>query len=757
MNNFTRVFVPMALSLLMLTYANATDYYVSLNGNDNNAGTSAASAWQTISKVNSRIFAAGDRVLFQGGHTFNGTLQIDGNDGGTIVNPVILGSYGSGRATINGAAKESIIISGATGVLVTDLNATGLGRNTGNSASGIVIAESNNITVNQVDVSGFQHSGISFYNSNAVDLIAVYAHDNGFAGISSFNVDNCYVGYCRALNNHGDPTITTNHSGNGIVLSARNTVVEYCEAAYNGYDMQQINCNGPVGIWCWESDKVTIQYCISHNNSSPCADGGGFDFDGGVTNSVMQYNYAYENKNYGFLAWEYGSSIRFANNVFRYNISVNNYGPEFLFGKTAGQGINDTDVYNNIFYSMAYQPIQGAGNNVKFRNNILVGSASGSLVSTGAGLIYQGNCYWSLKGGFNIGGYTSLQAWSNATGQEKVNNQLVGIQGDPLLSNPANYEKLTDPTQLPSLTAFLLSSNSPVINKGLTLSNFSIQAGSRDFYCNATPHGGSYDIGAQEFQATSTGNFSVANPSFENDNAAVQSPTGWSTWGGAKGTGANADYTEAGGAHTGNYHCTHKKNSAYEVYTYQLKTGLINGVYRLRAWVKSSGGQPTAIMLAKNYGGAQLTVTIPTTSTWMQIDLPGISVTNGQCEIGFYSIAKSKQYISFDDIELIYQSAEMRRPSSILTQPISLADEKITENTVHPNPFQSKFTFDIVPHQRVTDVKLIHASGSAVNNLKLTLTPHLGEIEIQNSIPPGLYLLKYKTEGAVKVLKVIKE
>ena len=56
--------------------------------------------------------------------------------------------------------------------------------------------------------------------------------------------------------------------------------------------------NGPVGIWGYESDRLTIQYCFSHDNktSPEGLDGGGFDFDGGITNSLMQYNLAMNNE-----------------------------------------------------------------------------------------------------------------------------------------------------------------------------------------------------------------------------------------------------------------------------------------------------------------------------------------------------------------------------------------------------------------------------------------------------------------------------
>ena len=37
-------------------------YYVSPAGNDNNDGTSTATPWQTLTKVNAQIFAPGDQV-----------------------------------------------------------------------------------------------------------------------------------------------------------------------------------------------------------------------------------------------------------------------------------------------------------------------------------------------------------------------------------------------------------------------------------------------------------------------------------------------------------------------------------------------------------------------------------------------------------------------------------------------------------------------------------------------------------------------
>src|SRR4051794_21994855 len=85
----------------------ASAYYVSPNGNDSNAGTSSAAAWQTITKVNARIYSAGDSILFEGGQTFSGRIYLDARNTGTAEAPITVSSYGTGRATIDGALANT--------------------------------------------------------------------------------------------------------------------------------------------------------------------------------------------------------------------------------------------------------------------------------------------------------------------------------------------------------------------------------------------------------------------------------------------------------------------------------------------------------------------------------------------------------------------------------------------------------------------------------------------------------------------------
>jgi arabinogalactan endo-1,4-beta-galactosidase len=143
-----------------------------------------------------------------------------------------------------------------------------------------------------------------------------------------------------------------------------------------------------------------------------------------------------------------------------------------------------------------------------------------------------------------------------------------------------------------------------------------------------------------------TGNL-VTNPGFETGGA-TQTPSGWTTW--ANTGNADADKTEAGG-HSGALKLTHWKSTAYQVSTYQIKTGLATGTYTLRAWVMRGTGQTNCQLYAKNFGGTEKNITLPVTSTWSQISITGINVTNGQCEIGLYSNAGAGQWCNMDDVE----------------------------------------------------------------------------------------------------------
>ena len=83
-------------SLLAFSFtAQATNYYVSNSGNDGNNGTSTSTPWQTLAKVNSTTFVAGDTISLQCGGVWREQLRPLGSSG-TAGNPIVFQTYGTG-------------------------------------------------------------------------------------------------------------------------------------------------------------------------------------------------------------------------------------------------------------------------------------------------------------------------------------------------------------------------------------------------------------------------------------------------------------------------------------------------------------------------------------------------------------------------------------------------------------------------------------------------------------------------------------
>lgn len=148
-----------------------------------------------------------------------------------------------------------------------------------------------------------------------------------------------------------------------------------------------------------------------------------------------------------------------------------------------------------------------------------------------------------------------------------------------------------------------------------------------------------------------SGNNYVMNPSYEADRVSQIDLAGWSTW---FNTAADPNSNIEGGAHSGRWSGNQYAAAAYSASRYQNITGLPNGTYTLKVWVKSSGGQSTAQIYVKNYGGTELDAAINTSiSSWTQITIPNIQVTNGKAQIGLYSVANAGNWVRVDDWSLV--------------------------------------------------------------------------------------------------------
>ena len=533
--------VAIALTLLGAHGAAAATYYVSSAGNDARAGTSSSTAWRTIGRVNNHTFAPGDQILFQGGKTFTGNLYFDAADAGTASAPVTVSSYGTGRATLYAANGRGMLGYNTAGFRVRNLNLVGSGRDL-NVESGILFYNDlpgdvllDFVHIDSVDITRFGDYGIEIggwagrSGFRNVRIMSVVASENGLGGIFTFAQQravhrNVYVGYSQASQNLGFAGLAFN-SGNGIALSGVDGgMIERSVAHTNGE--RSTAGNGPVGIWTFESNNVTIQYSESFNNrTGNTKDGGGFHLDNSTSNSVLQYNYSHGNAGAGFmLAHKYADNVH-TGNVVRYNVSQNdgrknNYAAIQLWGR-----IRNAQIHNNTAYvtyaSGATRVLHARNNsiesndleNVYVRNNIFQSTGGVPLVDftstvldTARGVRLEGNAYWSTGGAFKIlwkgTTYTSLEAFRSASAQERLNGADVGVVASPDFEAPGRGVTFNNARLLGGLWEYRLKVTSPLLDKGLNLAALGVAIGPRDYFGGASKYHLGYDIGAHEFDTS---------------------------------------------------------------------------------------------------------------------------------------------------------------------------------------------------------------------------------------------------------------
>jgi hypothetical protein len=513
----------------------ASQYFFSAQGNDQTGNGSQASPWRSISKFNTLDLNPGDSVLFRAGDTFQGSMELDAADSGTnasgqLIAPITITSYGGGaldRAIIRSVSnKEGLISYNNGGISLSNLEFLNGGSYQSNLGSGIEfttdygaasgVNQLSYIHVNNVVSHGFHQSGLSLDASGSVGYQDVQItnsqfYDNQFAGVQiggSQYLDHIHhdvtIDNVVARNNSGFAGCTP-HCGHGIVVGqVDDAVIENSVAYSNGL----VAGKGNVGIWTWQSNNVTIQHNTAYGNRSPAgADGGGFDLDGGVTNSVVQYNKSYDNAGAGYLLAEFAYAGPMSQNAFRYNLSLNDgndsygaitvSGGDLTFTASSALFHNNTVVVDHNVAPASRGPVwflDGNHSDLSFTNNVFV-ALNGAAMVDGATPIDKSqfirNAYWTNGSPLQINGvtYASVAAWAAASQQEMLSGQFVGIQGNPNFSPDGSYR----PVPYSPLIDRALSGNSaawPSWFAGL---------GPGDFYGTPIPQGLGPDVGAVEY------------------------------------------------------------------------------------------------------------------------------------------------------------------------------------------------------------------------------------------------------------------
>ncbi len=538
----------------------ATNYYISAKGKNTNAGTSIASAWRTTANIDKTHFLPGDSILFEGGKTFSGYIWLQGEDSGNALHPIVISSYGTGRATIDGGNSFGMYAYNTGGIEVRNLNFVGSGPAMNTNAGVLFYTDSagnrkfKHIVFADVTIHGFGSTGLTFgsyakstgYEDVLLERMNVY--DNKLAGITSYSEGilyrkahrNVVIRYCNVYSNRGDSTYMASHSGNGIVIGgATNVLIEHCIAHDNG-DLCFCKTAGPAGLWVYECDSAAIRYCESyHNRRSGGVDGDGFDIDIYTSNSVMEYNYSHDNEGVGYLFTQWINDYTHRNNVIRFNISQNDGVGILLYGP-----FRDAQIYNNTVYSSQKNPRYGFPSyhafwalnygfansysaNVFVRNNIFYLHGAVTAVELGpkqnggdSNVFFQGNVFYNDSGvvSYVQNGkiYYSLNDWRKIEKQEMLGVDSTGIEKDPQLIAPGTGKTIGNADSLMTLKAYMLRDSSYIRGKGLNMDSLlGISSYMVDYFGDSIRPTGQFSPGVHEPQKSIISNVAEASQSNE--------------------------------------------------------------------------------------------------------------------------------------------------------------------------------------------------------------------------------------------------
>jgi len=292
-STFTGLMTNALITLFLLTSLSSfgTQYYVSTGGIDSNNGTSQNTPFKTLTKVNSLNLKPGDIVSLKGGQIFTSSTGTDFcikiKNSGTANAPIILNSYGGGKATIQSAKRLGVYIENVSHIKVNNINLVGdyVGNFSGEENKtakafvGVLVKSSSknctNVVVENVQASKFKWAGIRFdshksglgVQNSSIRNCATFLNGNRGIGTSSKDGGcnkNILITNCRTYDNHGWNSVP---KGSGIHISGSCNVTVQHSVAYNNGAYNNSDAGG-FGIWASGSSDVLFQFNESYNNKT---------------------------------------------------------------------------------------------------------------------------------------------------------------------------------------------------------------------------------------------------------------------------------------------------------------------------------------------------------------------------------------------------------------------------------------------------------------------------------------------------------
>lgn len=515
----------------------AATYYIDFaGGSDSNTGISSSSPFKhspgdgnATSLSAATTLSAGDVVLFKGGISYNGNINV--NASGTAGNPITFdgnsaGTWGTGRAIIDMKNTYEGAFS-ITGKRYIDINNFEM-KFAKYGGADVRIDGASYINVRNCYI----HSHEDWDMASGPNKLGSYIRNSGLAfligntsAVSNVVVDNCEItkmGVGIAIKNNSSYIEIKNCSLHDYMVwfidlslvaptNTMSNILIHDNKIYNMYHYSQSYWNGT------KKDEK-LNYSTEPN---PHEDGIFFrGNDGGIFNNIRIYNNDFyndiEKTEDGGTAWLFIAFIKSGSSIYVYNNTFQNPYPndaialgwnqengykvkvyQNTFSLSKGNGIQITEylssathewhIKNNLFYifngstSAAIQPLLSGGTCSALWGGL---QNNGNLFDVGAGKI-------SNSAGGGCGSSTALLSqWRADSGDE-----LTGKQGSARLINPLTGARS-------GASNLRLGSGSAAIDAGIPLNLNDYPGADRDKDGNLRPKRLGWDIGAYESDLT---------------------------------------------------------------------------------------------------------------------------------------------------------------------------------------------------------------------------------------------------------------
>ena len=428
----------------------ADTYYVDCaSGNAAADGRSTATAWKTLTPVNSRTFTPGESILLRRGTRCAGPLAPRGS--GTATAPITAGAYGTGAAPVvdGGSYQSAVRLYNQQGWHIENIETTGgvlYGIYVAGDQGPLTHFRVTNVAVH--DVRGpltTKQSGLVIFNAlgnatlNDIVIDGVTAwNSTQWAGIEVLGGP--YTGSMETPHGTG---VTIRNSivhdvwGDGIVLFiVQDGLIERSAAWRTGQQPTQ-TIGTPGAIWTWMCNDCTVRFNESRLSWSPAVDGGAFDIDWGNRNGLVEYNYGHQSKSYCASVFGAGWLTTQAS-IIRDNLCVANSQQakadmDFIVVTWDGGRIRDFSIDHNVSCmnpqvaspalstTLAGEWLQILGQN-RFHDQ-LVYTTKSLLLDTASPIDLDNNSYWYTGTGtpaFKYDGksYAGFGAYQAGSGQD---------------------------------------------------------------------------------------------------------------------------------------------------------------------------------------------------------------------------------------------------------------------------------------------------------------------------------------------------